>query len=551
MSGKVLYRKYRPTKLADVVGQSQVTDALQNRITQGNLGHAYLFIGPRGTGKTSVARIFAHAVNDFDYQVEDNYLDIIEIDAASNTGVDNIRELREKAVIAPTKGKYKVYIIDEVHMLTKSASNALLKTLEEPPEHVIFIMATTDAHKVPITISSRTQVFTFRLADPDTMFQHLRKISDLEHIPIDDDALRLIVRRGGGSFRDSLSLLDQVTTLTHDNITVDLLVRALGLPQDQSITDLLNSYTTGNAAAVQQALKDLLNTGIKPEIIASELIEHIIAQPQPAWLPLLEKLPDVQPPFPEARLLVALMSKVPTNFAPVAPNLTPVSTSTPVEIIKSASITSNSNTSTPVEIMNPTTPDTSSSTAPAPSNISTPVDPTIDDTPIEPAEPTSDIPVPSEHPDTEFTENTPKDNTIHIPRTSATATLSQKNTNPLAASADDAPMLAPQPPSDPSKFDWQNFLDATRRESGAVYQQLLKTEYELIGDTLHLYPLNKFAHTILNKPNHNQILRSCLGSLALNLHEFGPKAPPKDPALSKISDIMGAGIQEVTGDLPF
>lgn len=131
--GQVLYRKYRPTKLEDVVGQKQVTDILAQSIKNNKLSHAYLFIGPRGTGKTSVARIFAHAVNDFNYQIEDSYLDIIEIDAASNTGVDNIRDLREKAIIAPTKGKYKVYIIDEVHMLTKSASNALLKTLEEPP----------------------------------------------------------------------------------------------------------------------------------------------------------------------------------------------------------------------------------------------------------------------------------------------------------------------------------------------------------------------------------------------------------------------------------
>lgn len=331
MSGKVLYRKYRPTKLEDVVGQSQVTDALANRIKQGNIGHAYLFIGPRGTGKTSVARIFAHAVNNFDYQVEDNYLDIIEIDAASNTGVDNIRELREKSVIAPTKGKYKVYIIDEIHMLTKSASNALLKTLEEPPEHVIFIMATTDAHKVPITISSRTQVFTFKLADSDTMFTYLRKIADLEKIPIDDEALRLVVRRGGGSFRDSMSLLDQVTTLTSDRITADLLSQALGLPQDQIIQDLLESYAISDVTRIQQFLKDLLNTGIKPEIIASELIAHIIEHPQPAWLPLLNTLPDVQPPFPEARLLVALLGSLCAHPTAPAPAQLQVAQATPVK----------------------------------------------------------------------------------------------------------------------------------------------------------------------------------------------------------------------------
>lgn len=305
---RVLYRKYRPTKLSDVVGQSAITNALQNAIDRGHPAHAYLFIGPRGTGKTSVARIFAHAVNDFDYQVEDNYLDIIEIDAASNTGVDNIRELREKAIIAPTKGRYKVYIIDEVHMLTKSASNALLKTLEEPPEHVIFIMATTDAYKVPITISSRTQVFTFQLADPDTMFDHLRKIAKHESIKIDDDALRLIVRRGGGSFRDSLSLLDQISNLMTDTITADALSQALGLPQDQMVAQLLQSYQHQDFKAIHDALQTLLNTGIKPEIIAEELIQTILRQPQPNLVPLLEKLPSVQPPFSEAKLLLALIA---------------------------------------------------------------------------------------------------------------------------------------------------------------------------------------------------------------------------------------------------
>ena len=172
---KALYRKYRPTKLSDIIGQSKITETLENAIKNGQISHAYLFTGPRGTGKTSVARIFAHAINDFNYKIEDSYLDIIEIDAASNTGVDNIRELREKATIAPSKGKYKIYIIDEVHMLSKSAFNALLKTLEEPPKHVVFIMATTDAHKVPITITSRAQTFNFKLADIDVMADYLPK----------------------------------------------------------------------------------------------------------------------------------------------------------------------------------------------------------------------------------------------------------------------------------------------------------------------------------------------------------------------------------------
>lgn len=310
-SSKALYRKYRPTSLDTVVGQEQVTTPLKNSVASGKISHAYLFIGPRGTGKTSVARILAHAINNFDYQLEDSYLDIIEIDAASNTGVDNIRELREKAIIAPTSGKYKVYIIDEVHMLSKSAANALLKTLEEPPEHVIFIMATTEANKVPITISSRTEVFTFRLADPEVMFAHLRKISDLEKIPIDDDALRLLIRRGGGSFRDSLSLLGQIATLTSERITKSLLEKSLGLPSDELVKKLLDAYRTANISKLQETLRDLLNSGLSPENIAGELINAILAVPDPALFPLLEKLPTVEPPFPEAKLLLALCANVP------------------------------------------------------------------------------------------------------------------------------------------------------------------------------------------------------------------------------------------------
>ena len=198
---KALYRKYRPKKLSDVIGEEQVTNVLANSLKQGKISHAYLFVGPRGTGKTSVARIFAHEVNGFEYELEDSHVDIIEIDGASNRGIDNIRELREKVAIAPTTGKYKIYIIDEVHMLTREAFNALLKTLEEPPAHVIFIMATTDVYKVPVTITSRAQTYTFNLADKKVMFDYLKSICEKEKIKISDDALQIIVKRGGGSFR--------------------------------------------------------------------------------------------------------------------------------------------------------------------------------------------------------------------------------------------------------------------------------------------------------------------------------------------------------------
>ena len=304
-----LYRKYRPTKLADVIGQPAVTTALTNALKSKKLSHAYLFIGPRGTGKTSVARIFAHEVNHYDYEIEDSYVDIIEIDAASNTGVDNIRELREKAAIAPSVGPYKIYLIDEVHMLSKSAFNALLKTLEEPPEHVIFLMATTNPEKIPITITSRAQTFTFHLADPDTMQKHLRKISDLEKIHISDDALALIVRRGGGSFRDSLSLLDQITLLASDDkteITAQMIEDALGLPSGELTEKILSASTADDLDTLADLLKTGLSSGLSATTLAKELIAKILSAPQPEYLPLLSKLPTVSDPFASAKLLVAL-----------------------------------------------------------------------------------------------------------------------------------------------------------------------------------------------------------------------------------------------------
>ncbi len=492
---KALYRKYRPTSLDDVVGQEQITTPLKSAIEQSKISHAYLFIGPRGTGKTSVARIFAHAINHFDYQLEDNYLDIVEIDAASNTGVDNIRELREKAIIAPTKGKYKVYIIDEVHMLTKSAANALLKTLEEPPEHVVFIMATTDAYKVPITISSRTQVHAFRLADPETMFNHLRKIADAEKIPIEDDALRLVVRRGGGSFRDSLSILDQITTLSDQTITAQLLENTLGLPQTQALSDLLNAYTSGDNIKIHHLLQDFLNTGIKPETIASELIETIVQNPEPALFNLLAKLPDVQPPFPDAKLLLALLQN-PANTA----------------------------IGTPI------------ATAPAKPTAARPVTPVITPKASEPA-PKSKAP---SHPTSD--KNTP--NPPENPSESKTA--SEK---PQKSKATPAPKSNPEN----QPFDWNNFLEAIHQDHDAIYLQLQKTEHEFDGQALHIYPSNKFSERVLKKADNSRIMAETLNGPELIIHsiEDRPAAKAaKDPTISQISAIMG-NVKEIDADMPF
>lgn len=328
---KALYRKYRPQTLDAVIGEPQVTDALKNALKTGHISHAYLFTGPRGTGKTSVARIFAHAINQFDYQLEDSYIDIIEVDAASHTGVDNIRELREKAIIAPTQGKYKVYIIDEVHMLSKSAFNALLKTLEEPPAHTVFIMATTDAYKVPVTIISRAQTFTFKLVDPKTISIHLSNICQKEKITIDPDALQIIAERSGGSFRDSLSLLDQISTLTTQTITKALVVDALGLPTSTKITELLDFYLQQDIVKITTSFQDFLVSGLKPETLASEMINTILTNLQPQFLPLLKTLPTVHAPFAEAKLLTSLIpsTNIPTPTSTKTPHLAPQTSSPP------------------------------------------------------------------------------------------------------------------------------------------------------------------------------------------------------------------------------
>ena len=307
---KALYRKYRPLKLSDVVGQDKTIHQLQGAISQNKISHAYLFIGPRGCGKTSVARIFAHEINQFDYQLEDSYVDIIEIDAATFTGVDNIRELREKAMIIPTTGKYKVYIIDEVHMLSTSAFNALLKILEEPPTHVVFIMATTNPEKIPATIASRTQIYRFSLAEPELMQNFLRKISDQEGINISDAALRIISERGGGSFRDSLSILDQLSTISDKEQQIDetAVSEALGIPSQQGISDLLQAYQESDTAKVTETLSILLNAGFTADSITTELIQQIIKAPSPKTLPLIERLFSVTGNFLEAKLTVALIS---------------------------------------------------------------------------------------------------------------------------------------------------------------------------------------------------------------------------------------------------
>src|SRR5690554_3916057 len=239
---QAFYRKWRPRLWEQVVGQEHVTRTLQNAIRSGRVGHAYLFAGPRGTGKTTTARLLAKAVNclnedptnrpcdqcEYCLAVNDGrFLDLIEIDAASNTSVDDIRDLRDKINFAPSQGKYKIYIIDEVHMLSTAAFNALLKTLEEPPPHAIFVLATTEIHKIPATVLSRCQRHEFRRVPIDEIVSNLKEIIQAENIQADDEALTLIARQSAGGMRDAQSLLDQLAS-TGTKITLALAQQVLG-----------------------------------------------------------------------------------------------------------------------------------------------------------------------------------------------------------------------------------------------------------------------------------------------------------------------------------
>jgi DNA polymerase III subunit gamma/tau len=270
--GKALYREYRPKSLKSVIGQEHITTTLRNAIDKGAISHAYLFTGPRGVGKTSVARILAHEINELPYDEENTQLDIIEIDAASNRRIDEIRELRDKVHIAPTSSKYKVYIIDEVHMLTREAFNALLKTLEEPPAHVVFILATTESHKVPDTIISRTQRFAFKSVSKDSVATHLRTIADKENMKITSEALTLLAEHGNGSFRDSISMLDQIAGFSHTEITAENIGTLLGVPDTLALRTLLTTVWGNDVEALFSSMQKLREAGSNPAKTAQLII---------------------------------------------------------------------------------------------------------------------------------------------------------------------------------------------------------------------------------------------------------------------------------------
>lgn len=267
MTYRALYRVWRPARFADLVGQSTIAQTLRNALLQNRLSHAYLFTGGRGTGKTSTAKILAKAVNCLDLQngepcnacphclaiTQDRYMDVVEIDAASNRGIDEMRQLKENIHFAPSQGPKKVYIIDEVHMLTTEAFNALLKTLEEPPSHVLFILATTDPQKIPATILSRTQRFDFRRIPHEAIADHLATIAKAEAIPIDEEAIDLIAHASDGGLRDAVSLLDQASAYGQGPIGEDLIAKLLGQPSRKALRHLLEAIGQKDYQAIFRA----------------------------------------------------------------------------------------------------------------------------------------------------------------------------------------------------------------------------------------------------------------------------------------------------------
>jgi len=504
---KALYRKYRSKTLDEVIGQKHITDILSRAISQNRISHAYLFTGPRGVGKTSVARILAHQINDLVYDEDATNLDIIEIDAASNNGVEDVRDLREKVQIAPVSAKKKVYIIDEVHMLSKAAFNALLKTLEEPPEHIVFILATTNVEKLPATIISRTQRFNFRPIMTEDAIKHLAYIAKQENIKIDDKALRLVAERSDGSFRDSISLLDQLSSLidntTDQLITTKLIEGTLGLTSINVVDQLISAIESHDLPLVISLLNNTYNEGISSIVLVNQLTDSISQQiaDKPQLLPLLDALIDVaKSPQPQLKLLSVLG----TAAAP-KPSPKSLALSTPVYEV-SASIAELEK----LAVQN----------NPAKTSAKRKVAINIGDSSTEKA--VEGVTVGGAAPDS-----------VKI-----VTNFSESGADRLAG-----PVL--------QEFNFAKLLEFTRQNFIALYSVLSKCSYELDGNDLTLYTGSRFYKNKLDDTKYTPLLAKCLqdiGIYGLNVHTLPTTLPPKDSQAAAITAIMGGG-EEVSLDL--
>ena len=494
---RALYRTYRSRSLDEIVGQSHITRILQRAIARGHIAHAYLLTGPRGVGKTSIARILAHEINGLPYTDESTHLDIIEIDAASNNSVEDIRDLRDKVQIAPTSSPKKIYIIDEVHMLSKSAFNALLKTLEEPPEHVVFILATTDADKLPATILSRVQRFNFRVISPRDAAKHLAFIAEQEKIAITPDALELIAEQGKGSFRDSSSLLDQLRSLSDETIDRAMVAEVLGLAQDELVEGLLAAYATADIGHAAQLIDEAEAAGTPAELLAEQLLgiarQRVVEDA--ALLPLLDKLLAVpRAGWPRIALLTALASRAAPPVAAPHRQPSPATVSEPV-----ASYTHS-----------PAAPSQTSPVAPSSGS-------------------------PRQETDGAAASSAGQSGT---PSASAADYTSAKQPS-VSVANDETPTTSP----DPVDFPWEQFLDAVGAVGARTY--LAKAGHAFDGQTLMIYAGKKFAKMQIDR---------ALPTLSAALHRLGITAeiailatskPPKDRQKAAILAMMGGG-EEIT-----
>ncbi|HSW91669.1 MAG TPA: DNA polymerase III subunit gamma/tau [Candidatus Saccharimonadales bacterium] len=488
---KALYRKYRSKSLDEVVGQTHVTDILARSIAAGRIAHAYLLTGPRGIGKTSIARILAYEINKLPYDEEATNLDIIEIDAASNNGVEDVRDLREKVQIAPVAATKKIYIIDEVHMLSKAAFNALLKTLEEPPEHAVFILATTDVDKLPSTIISRTQRFSLRAITQKDAVAHLRHIATGENIAIEDSALELIALRGEGSFRDSISLLDQLRGLTDEktSITRDLVELSLGLAPTELVDQLIDAYTTKDLTKIVTLLDDSEQAGIQTTVLTTQLINairgHIAKTPQ--LMPLLDDLLTVaKSSQPNIKLLTVLASSAvpkPKTAALVAPMPTVSAPIAELERQATRPVSSAQNRETATQTQ-------SSSTLGA--------------SPSKPMRNSAD-----------------------------------KSSKSSKSNANDAPVEYT-----PGTLDWAKLIDYTRQNFVAINSILSKCTGEMNGETLTLYTQNAFYKKKLDDARIRSSLLTALQATGAGtplIETIGTPPPPKDSTAAAVAAIMGGG----------
>jgi DNA polymerase-3 subunit gamma/tau len=477
---KALYRKYRSKKLDEIIGQKHITDILKRAIATDNLSHAYLLTGPRGVGKTSVARILAYEINKLEYDENATNLDIIEIDAASNNGVEDVRDLREKVQIAPVSASKKIYIIDEVHMLSKAAFNALLKTLEEPPAHVIFILATTNVEKLPATIISRTQRFSFRPITNEDAVQHLDYIAKQENIKINNEALKLIALRSDGSFRDSISLLDQLSSLVDadgSEITSELIEESLGLAPQKTIKKILEAVENHDISEIVSSLKNAFDEGagvtVLVEQITSLIREEIVEKPH--LLPLLDSILDVpKSPQPQLKLL---------------------------SVLGIASIQK-------------TTPKTVALLAPA-MEISASVSKLKKQAKIEKA----------------------------IEEKVVTNLTGEEETAKNSSSKGDKSRTSLEK-NIVVDFEWSKLIDYTKQNYVALYSVLSKCNYEIDGTELNIYTNSNFYKKKLDDPKYSALISKCIqdiNSFELNIHTIPTPPPLKDSQAAAIAAIMGGG----------